>query len=117
MNARLGVFAGVVMLVSLYEVARLFQLLPDKLPGAGVIALHVLPLLIFALIHGAMFYGWRGILIFFAICLVVGNFFENLGVTTGFPFGRYYFTDAMGPKIFHVPILVVLAYVGMCYVC
>jgi len=115
MNRRLAVFVGVAMLVSLYEVARLFQLLPGKLPIAGVIALHVLPLLIFALIHGAMFYGLRGILIYFAICLVVGNLSENLSITTGFPFGRYYFTDAMGPKLFHVPILVGLAYVGMGY--
>ena len=115
MNRRLAVFAGVAMLVALYEVARLLQLLPGKLPMTGVIALHVLPLVIFALIHGAMFYGLRGILIFFAICFVVGNLFENLSVATGFPFGRYYFTDAMGPKLFHVPILVGLAYVGMGY--
>jgi len=115
MNRRLAVFAGVAVLVSIYEVARLFQLLPGKLPIGGVIGLHVLALLIFALIHGAMFYGLRGILIYFAICVVVGNLFENLSVTTGFPFGRYYFTDAMGPKLFHVPILVGLAYVGMGY--
>ncbi|MEY2544348.1 MAG: hypothetical protein QOE81_1809 [Verrucomicrobiota bacterium] len=106
---------GVAMLVSLYEMARVLQILPGKLPMAGVIALHVLPLLVFALIHGAMFYGRRGILIFFAICFVVGNVFENLGVATGFPFGRYYFTDAMGPKLFQIPILVGLAYVGMGY--
>ena len=81
----------------------------------GVVALHVLPLLVFALIHGAMSYRMHGILIFFAMCLVVGNVFENLGVATGFPFGRYYFTDAMGPKLFQVPILLGLAYVGMGY--
>ena len=115
MNRILGVFAGVAVLMSLYEVARLFQLLPGNLPITGVIALHVLPLVIFALIHGAMFYGLRGILIFFVICLIVGNVFENLGVATGFPFGRYYYTDAMGPKLFQVPILVGLAYAWMGY--
>jgi putative membrane protein len=41
--------------------------------------------------------------------------FENLGVLTGVPFGRYYFTDVMGPKLLHVPILLGLAYVGMGY--
>jgi putative membrane protein len=81
----------------------------------AVVALHVLPLLVFALIHGVMSYRMHGILIFFAICLVVGNVFENLGVATGFPFGSYYFTDAMGPKLFQVPILLGLAYVGMGY--
>ena len=115
MNTRLWALTGVAILVSLYEVARVLQILPGKLPIAAVIALHVLPLLVFALIHGAMFYGRRGILIFFVICFIVGNVFENLGVATGFPFGRYYYTDAMGPKLFHVPILVGLAYVWMGY--
>src|SRR5256885_905115 len=115
MKTRLGLFIGVAMLVSLFEVARVLQILPGKLPVAGVIALHVLPLLIFALIHGAMFYGRRGILIFFVISFVAGNLFENLGVATGFPFGRYYYTDMMGPKLFHVPILVGFAYPWMGY--
>jgi hypothetical protein len=75
----------------------------------------VLPPIVFALIHGAMFCRWRGILIFFAVCLVVGNIFENVGVRTGFPFGHYYFTDLMGPKLFVVPIQLGLAYLGMAY--
>src|ERR1700747_1223334 len=103
------------LLLSIYAVARVFQILPGKLSMAAVVALHVLPLLLFALIHGAISYRPRGTLIFFAICFVGGNMFENLGVATGFPFGRYYFTDAMGPKVFHVPILLGLAYVGMGY--
>lgn len=103
------------LLVALYAVARVFQILPGKLPMEAVVALHVVPLLAFALIHGAISYRLRGILVFFAICLIVGNVFENLGVATAFPFGRYYFTDAMGPKLFQVPILLGLAYVGMGY--
>lgn len=117
MNAKVEPFTGIAiwLLLSLYAAARVFQILPSKLPMAGVVALHVLPLLVFALIHGAMSYRLRGILIFFAICFVVGNVFENFGVATGFPFGRYYFTDAMGPRLFQVPILLGLAYVGMGY--
>ena len=46
---------------------------------------------------------------FFAICLVVGNVFENL------PFGSYYFTELMGPKLFVVPSLLGVAYLGMAY--
>jgi uncharacterized membrane protein len=117
MNAKGEALTGIAiwLLLSVYAVARVFQILPSRLPMAGVVALHVLPLLVFALIHGAMSYRLRGILIFFAICFVVGNVFENLGVATGFPFGRYYFTAAMGPKLFQVPILLGLAYVGMGY--
>lgn len=52
-----------------------------------------------------------------AICVVVGNASENLGIRTGFPFGHYYFTDLIGPSLLHVPILLGLAYVGMGYLC
>ena len=117
MDTKVGQLTGIAMwvLLSVYAVARVFQVLPGRLPMMAVVALHVLPLLVFALIHGVMSYRMHGILIFFAMCLVVGNVFENLGVATGFPFGRYYFTDAMGPKLFQVPILLGLAYVGMGY--
>jgi len=81
----------------------------------AVVVLHVLPAASFALIHGSMFYRLRTMLVFFGICLVVGNVFENLGVVTGFPYGPYYFTDVMGPKLLVVPILLGLAYVGMAY--
>ncbi len=47
---------------------------------------------------------------------MVGNLTENIGVVTGFPFGRYYFLELMGPKLFHVPVLLGLAYIGMSYV-
>jgi hypothetical protein len=47
------------LLLSLYAVARLFQILPGRLPMTAVVALHVLPLLAFALIHGSMSYRPR----------------------------------------------------------
>jgi len=102
-------------LLILYAAARVLQVFPGRVPMLAVVALHVLPPALFALIHGAMFYRARGILFFIAVCLVVGNIFENFGVLTGFPFGRYYFTDLMGPKLFLVPVLLGLAYVGMAY--
>ena len=102
-------------LIVLYAVARVLQLFAGRIPMLAIVALHVFPPAVFALIHGSRFYGSRGIVTFVAICLVVGNVFENLGVLTGVPFGRYYFTDVMGPKLLHVPILLGLAYVGMGY--
>jgi uncharacterized membrane protein len=102
-------------LLMLYAFARALQIFPGQVPLVVVVGLHVLPPIVFALIHGAMFYRIRGILVFFAICLVVGNIFENVGVRTGFPFGSYYFTDLMGPKLFAVPIQLGLAYLGMAY--
>lgn len=81
----------------------------------AIVALHVFPPLLFALVHGAMRYGARGILAFTVLCVLIGNVFENLSINTGFPFGNYHFTDAMGPKIFNVPVLLGLAYIGMGY--
>jgi hypothetical protein len=41
--------------------------------------------------------------------------FESASLRTGFPFGYYRFTDLMGPKLFDLPILLALAYIGMGY--
>ncbi len=103
------------ILMLIYAGSRFLQVFPGGIPMLAIVVLHVIPPVLFALIHGAMFYRVRGILMFVGICLAVGNIFENLGVRTGFPFGHYFFTDVMGPKILVVPIFLGLAYVGMAY--
>ncbi len=102
-------------LIVVYASARFLQAFPGRVPMLAIVALHVLPPLLFAFLHGAMLYGLRGILTFFALCVAIGGLIETFGVLTGFPFGHYYFTDVMGPKIFVVPIFLGLAYVGMGY--
>ena len=69
----------------------------------------------FALLHGAMRYHWSGIVIFIVICLVVSNILENTSILTGFPFGHYHYTDALGPKLFLVPLVIGLAYFSTGY--
>ena len=103
-------------LLVIYALARAAQLIPDRIPMVAVVSLHVLPPLAFALVHGAIVYRRRGILTFVLLCLVIGNALENLSVVSGFPFGHYHFTGVMGPKIFAVPILLGLAYIGMGYI-
>jgi len=102
-------------LMAIYAAARPLQSFPDRVPMLAIVFLHVVPAALFALLHGALAYRVRGILVFAILCLGVGNFFENLGILTGFPFGSYSFTDVMGPKILNVPILLGLAYLGMGY--
>jgi uncharacterized membrane protein len=77
--------------------------------------LHLTILLSFAFAHGALRYGTRGIIAFAVICLVVSNLLENLGVATGFPFGPYHYTDALGPKLGYVPLMIGPAYLGVGY--
>lgn len=103
-------------LLAVYAFARILQIDSHGAPMLAVVALHVALPMLFAVIHGAKVYGARGIAAFAGISVVVGNFFENLGVRTGFPFGHYYFTGLMGPKVLSVPVLLGLAYVGMGYI-
>jgi len=84
--------------------------------GLGIpIAVVLLISVAFALIHGAVRYGRTGILAFVVICLVVSNVLENTSILTGFPFGHYHYTDALGPKLFLVPLLIGPAYFASGY--
>jgi putative membrane protein len=102
-------------LLTLYLVARILQLFAGKVPSLLIVILTVIPPALFAVIHGARIYRLRGILVFATLCLGVGTLFESVSLRTGFPFGHYWFTNLMGPKVFNLPILLALAYVGMGY--
>ncbi|WP_433968212.1 carotenoid biosynthesis protein [Tunturiibacter gelidiferens] len=104
-----------VLLLVLYIVARILQLYAGRVPTLAIVTLHVLPPAAFALLHGKITYRWRGILLFVGLSLVIGALLESLSLRTGFPFGHYYFSDLMGPKLFRLPVLLALAYVGMGY--
>ena len=102
-------------LLFLFLVARALQLFAGRVPSLLIVTFHVIPPALFALIHGARVYGSRAILIFATLCLGVGTLSESVSLRTGVPFGYYRFTDLMGPKLFDLPILLALAYVGMGY--
>jgi uncharacterized membrane protein len=103
------------VLLFLFLVARILQLFAGRVPNLLIITFQVIPPALFAVVHGARIYRLRGILIFATLCLGVGTLFESVSLRTGFPFGHYRFTDLMGPKLFDLPILLALAYVGMGY--
>lgn len=68
----------------------------------------------FAIIHGIRRYGWRRLSAFFGITFVVSNFFENLSIASGFPFGNYHYTGSL--KLFEVPLSIGLIYFGLGYI-
>ena len=69
-----------------------------------------------ALLHAALFYGWKDALALFAICLVVTFAMENLGSLTGFPFGHYHFeVGANLPHVGVIPAIVGPLWFGMGY--
>jgi uncharacterized membrane protein len=106
---------GLIILLLLYALARVLQIFPTQIPALLIVILHVLPPAVFAFIHGRRVYGTRGIVVFMVLCLAIGSALESLSLRTGFPFGHYYFTGVMGPKLFQLPILLSLAYVGVGY--
>ncbi len=69
----------------------------------------------FALVHGSAAMGWRNVLIFLTITIIVSFSSEAIGVATGLVFGRYYYTDHLGPKLLGVPLFIQMAYSAMGY--
>jgi len=57
-------------------------------PSRLIVIFHVIPPVLFGVIHGARIYRSRGILVFAALCRGVGARFESVSVRTGFPFGH-----------------------------
>ncbi len=100
----------------LYGVGRICQLYADQLPILLIVILQVVPPALFAVAHGSVLYRPKGIAVFAALCLGIGTLAESVSLRTGFPFGNYSFTDVMGPKIFQLPVLLALAYLGVGYV-
>ncbi|MCS7480418.1 carotenoid biosynthesis protein [Umezawaea endophytica] len=109
-------FRGKVLDVVQWVLVVAIVLVALLLPLTGTAAASVvLPLTIpFAFLHGLRRYGWRRFLTFFVVTFVVSNFFENLSVETGFPFGDYHYNGDL--KFLHVPILVGPVYFGLGYV-
>jgi uncharacterized membrane protein len=101
-------------IVALYAALILLRPL-GLIPGSLNAPLGALLPLGFALLHGSKQYRWRDMLAFTAICLVVSNAFENLSILTGFPFGHYHYGPDLGPKLFLVPVLIGIAYLGVGY--
>jgi len=66
--------------------------------------------------HAIGFYGWKDAAVLAAICLFTTFAMENIGSTTGFPFGHYHFE--VGSNFLHVgviPVIVGPLWFGMGY--
>src|SRR5437016_5474448 len=87
-------------------IRRLIPGLPG-MPGGEFSSTWVFYL--FALLHAGYALGWRNTLIFFAIGAVISWVFEQVGVATGLIYGPYHYTDVLGAKLGHVPIIIPIA--------
>ncbi|WP_275666788.1 carotenoid biosynthesis protein [Vibrio tubiashii] len=73
-------------------------------------------LLPFAIIHGSMYCGVKKMSYFFLLVFIVSVFYESVSVSSGFPFGHYYYSDRLGTKIFDVPLAIMPTYFSLGYV-
>ncbi len=67
------------------------------------------------LIHGIIGWGVRNILVFLVITWIFSFCSEATGVATGAIFGRYHYTNHLGPKLLGVPFMIQVSYVAMGY--
>ena len=56
--------------------------------------------------------GWWSLVVIVLVPLL-GWTSEVIGSRTGFPFGRYHYTDVLQPQVAHVPVLIPLAWLMM----
>lgn len=60
--------------------------------------------------------GWKPTFLLLLCCAMIAGGSELLGTTTGYPFGRYEYTDRLGPKFLgHVPYLIPISWFMMLY--
>jgi uncharacterized membrane protein len=83
-------------------------------PGLSAITITII-LVAVALLHGTISYRARDFATFFLITFIISNIAENLSISTGVPFGHYYYSDILGPKLFLVPLIIAPAYFSVGY--
>ncbi len=72
-------------------------------------------LTLFSLIHAWYSLGGRLTAAFFALSAAISWALEEGGVVTGLVYGGYHYTEYLGPKLGHVPLLIPLAWFMMIY--
>ncbi len=68
-----------------------------------------------SVVHAAASRGARTGLSLLALVAVTAIAFEAVGLATGFPYGTYRYSDALGPTLLGVPFLVPLAWLMMAW--
>jgi putative membrane protein len=106
--ALLGLIAYAVFRALVFGVVRLPPI-PGGLSGLTAI------LTLFSLIHAWYSLGGRLTTLFFALSAGISWALEEAGVATGLVYGGYHYTEYLGPKLGHVPLLIPLAWFMMIY--
>jgi len=71
--------------------------------------------MVFSLVHGTRWLGGRATSLFFLLSTAVSWTLEQVGVKTGLVYGRYHYTDFLGPRVGEVPVIIPVAWFAMIY--
>ena len=88
---------------------------PSASLGRTASFMAIAMLFLFAIAHSIRRLGTRRSLVLLVSGMVIANIYENLSISTGFPFGSYHHTAASGPWLLQVPIIVGPIFYSLCY--
>ncbi len=98
-----------------WVVAQLvYVLLPRNLEPVGNFFIVFL-FVVFSALHMVLLRGVRPMLLLLLLCFLLAGGLEVLSVQTGFPFGRYRYSQDFGPAVFGVSVLVPSCWFMMAY--
>lgn len=86
--------------------------LPSLLSTARLLPLC---LLLSSWLHAWFSLGLGHSLAFLGLTVVISWVLEQVGVATGWVYGTYHYTDLLGPKVGHVPLLIPVSWFMMSY--
>jgi len=85
-----------------------------SLPQLGSVG-FTLVFVLFAVSHCLELEGVPRTVVFFTVSAVVSYLMEEIGVRTGVIYGAYHYSDQLGAKLGHVPVIIPLAWFMMIY--
>ncbi len=115
MNTRraLALLLGAYAVLTGYIYFRAWLGLPFQI---GVAFAHPLVAMVFVLLHAGQREGWRNAIRFVLLTLLLTLIIESIGVSTGFPFGHYHYTDKLGALFLGlVPYVIPIVWLNMLY--
>ncbi len=101
---------GLPLSVLLFETARSFPMMSLALVASSVL------LFLTAWWAASQLLGLRNTWIFASIGLGMGWFAEQMGSSRGWFFGRYTYTDVLGPRLGDVPWVIPMMWFALCFV-
>lgn len=115
-RARLITVSWALLVLHAYLVARVILRPHLELPPHfSTVHLHTLILLALSASHSIWALGPRSTGVLLAVGALISWTLEHVGVATGLVYGAYHYTDKLGPRLGHVPVLIPIAWYMMLY--